>query len=115
MNAPVQPLLDRELALIRVGGDIDLLKEIAVLFLDTYPEVLAEIRDAAGQKDAKALERTAHGLKGSVANFGAAPAVEAARSLEFMGRDSQLDGVSTALQNLEQALAALRPELEALS
>ena len=115
MSAPVQPLLDRELALVRVGGDIDLLKEIASLFLEMYPEVLEEIRYAADHKDAKALERSAHGLKGSVANFGAATAVESARNLEYMGRDSKLDHAPSELRNLEQALAALKPELEALA
>ena len=99
---------------MRVGGDVDLLKEIAVLFLETYPDVLAEIRDAAEHKDAKALERTAHGLKGSVANFGAANAVESARKLEYMGRDSKLEHAAVELQNLERALSALKPELESL-
>ena|SRR5947209_6847436 len=114
---PAQPLLDRELALGRVGGDLELLKEIAVLFLETYPESLEELQTAALQNDAKALERSAHGLKGSVANFGAAPAVEAARCLEQMGRSSRLESesVTAALQSLEDALASLRPELEALS
>jgi HPt (histidine-containing phosphotransfer) domain-containing protein len=115
MNAPVQPLLDRELALDRVGGDGELLKEIAVLFLETYPEALEEIRDATTRQDAKALERSAHGLKGSVANFGAPTAVESARNLEYMGRDSKLDHAPLELRNLEQTLAALKLELEALT
>jgi two-component system, sensor histidine kinase and response regulator len=114
MNTPVQQLLDRKLALGRVGGDLELLQEIAVLFLDTYPQVLDEIRTAATTGDAKALERSAHGLKGSVANFGAAQAVEAARHLEALGRAAQLDDIGPALLNLEHALETLRPELETL-
>jgi two-component system sensor histidine kinase/response regulator len=113
-SVPLQPMIDRKLALSRVGGDGELLKEIAILFLETYPEVLQEIRTAAEQGDAQLLERSAHGLKGSVANFGAAAAVDAARQLETMGRTQQLEEATEGLRNLELALSALRPELEAL-
>jgi HPt (histidine-containing phosphotransfer) domain-containing protein len=106
--------LDRELALSRVGGDAELLKEIAHLFIGEYPQVLAQLQDAIARGDAKAVERTAHGLKGSVANFGAPAAVEAARTIESLGRAQQLADVPSVFRTLELALAALRPELESL-
>ena len=106
--------LDRELALSRVGGDAELLKEIGGLFLDEYPRVLAELRGAVERGDAGGVERAAHGLKGSVANFGARPAVDAACALEVMGRTHQLEEVEQVLHTLDLALAALRPELESL-
>lgn len=106
--------LDRTLALSRVGGDAELLKEIAQLFLEDYPRVLDELHDAVARGDAKAIERTAHGLKGSVSNFGAPAAVEAARAIESMGRNQQLAEIAPAVGMLALALAALRPELEAL-
>jgi two-component system sensor histidine kinase/response regulator len=109
--------IDRQMALSRVGGDAELLKEIAQLFIDDYPKALEDIREAANRGDAKSLERCAHGLKGSVANFGAPSAVEAARKLESMGRAAQLakvEEVQQMIRTLELALAALRPELESL-
>jgi two-component system sensor histidine kinase/response regulator len=115
MGAPAAGTgVDREVALARVGGDTELLKEIAELFLDDYPKLLDELRAGAARADAKAIERAAHGLKGSVSNFGARIAVEAALALENMGRQQQLSGVQAGLLALEQALAALRPELEGL-
>jgi len=108
------PVLDRAVALSRVGGDAELLQEIAQLFLDEYPRVLDQLRDALSRGDARAIERTAHGLKGSVSNFGAPAAVEAARMIEAMGRAQQVEEVGQVLRTLELALAALRPELEAL-
>lgn len=108
------PILDREVALSRVGGDAELLKEIAVLFLGEYPKILDELRLAAERGDSRKLERTAHGLKGSVSNFGAGVAVEAARKLEAMGRAQQFDGVACVIGDLELALTSLRRELEAL-
>jgi hypothetical protein len=113
-NTTTGPALDREVALERVGGDPELLKEIAVLFLDHYNDWLGELREAAGRGDAKGVENTAHGLKGSVANFGAQAAVDAALRLENLGRSRDLTDVTPSLAALESALTALRFELEAL-
>ena len=107
-------VMDRQVALSRVGGDATLLKEIAGLFLQDYPKVLADLREAAARGDAQGVERTAHGLKGSVANFGARAAVDAACALESMGRTQRLDEVAHVLQTLELALTSLLPELESL-
>lgn len=106
--------LDRQVALSRVGGDLELLKEIAVLFVEDYPKSLLELRAAADRGDAHAVERAAHGLKGSVANFGAADAFEAARSLEASGRAQQISGIGPVIAELERALATLKVELEAI-
>ncbi len=97
-----------------MGGDVELLKEIAIIFLEDYPKVLAEIRDAIADGDAKQLESSAHTLKGSVANFGAAAVVASALQLEQMGRAAQLEQSSEVLRALEAGLCALRAELEAL-
>jgi HPt (histidine-containing phosphotransfer) domain-containing protein len=107
--------LDRALALERVGGDTELLQEVARLFLDDCPNSIASIRSAIEAQDAKALERAAHNLKGAVANFGAEATVHAARRLEEMGRTGQLDQVETAFQALKAALERLTPELTALA
>jgi two-component system sensor histidine kinase/response regulator len=106
--------VDRELALARVGGDAELLNEIAGLFLGDYRKLLDELRTAAEQGDAKSVERAAHSLKGSVSNFGASAAVDAAWTLESMGRSQELSHVGAAIGALEQVLETLRPELEAL-
>jgi HPt (histidine-containing phosphotransfer) domain-containing protein len=106
--------LDRDAALGRVGGDVDLLKEIAGVFLDDCPRSLAELRDAAARGDCVGAERAAHGLKGAASNFGAGHVVAAALRIEQMGRAGKLDDFAPALESLEAALAALRDELEAL-
>jgi HPt (histidine-containing phosphotransfer) domain-containing protein len=106
--------LDRDLALSRVGGDAELLKEIAALFMEDYPNVLAELRAAAARGDAEGVERAAHGLKGSVANFGAQAAVDAAFQLEQMGRAGDLSRVREAIDTLARVLDALHPELKTL-
>jgi two-component system, sensor histidine kinase and response regulator len=107
-------VLDRTVALARVGGDEELLKEIAELFLEEYPRALSEIHQALDAGDSKALERSAHGLKGAVANFGARAVVDAAFELEQLGRAQELGPATEALLHLEQALAALHEELAAV-
>lgn len=106
--------LDAAAALARVGGDEDLLKEIAEIFLDEYPAALAEVRRAAESGDAGALERAAHALKGSISNFGATAAYDAALRLETMGRTGELDSTAEALGVLDAALVRLGPELRRL-
>jgi two-component system, sensor histidine kinase and response regulator len=106
--------IDKELALSRVGGDAELLKEIAILFLEDYPKVIADLHAAAARGDAMSVERTAHSLKGSVANFGAKAAIETALEIENLGRTRRIGDVAPLLQALERALAAIKPELEAL-
>jgi HPt (histidine-containing phosphotransfer) domain-containing protein len=93
---------------------MELLREIAGLFLERYGGWLEETRNAAARGDALEVERTAHGLKGSVANFGAGRVVEAALRLEQSGRRRDLSEVAQVFNTLELALAALRPELESL-
>jgi len=103
--------LDEALALSRVGGDVELLKEVVELFLDDYPSSLEKIESAVASGDAKALEHHAHSLKGSVSTLGANRAFEAAFTLEKKGRSGDLTGASDGLLELQQALEALRPEL----
>jgi HPt (histidine-containing phosphotransfer) domain-containing protein len=107
-------VMDRATALARVGGDLELLKEIAVLFLDEYPRALDDIHRAVATGNAKLLENTAHGLKGSVANFCASSAEDAAFQLEQMGRAQKLDQAPRIVSALEQALALLQAELASL-
>lgn len=107
-------VLDRSLALERVGGDEDLLREMAQLFLEEYPAQISAIRNAVSQRDAKAIERTAHSLKGSVGNFAASTAYQSALALEIVGRTGKLEEAEQTLKALETALADLLPEMERL-
>lgn len=106
--------LDREAVLDRVGGDESLLVEITEIFLEEYPSLIAEIRDAVQRQDATKLEHSAHTLKGSVSNFGVDSATNAAYQLEMLARRRQMDQAPEALQALELHFAALGPALASL-
>lgn len=108
-------MLDFQLAMERVGGDEDLLKEIARLFLDEYPDSLRKLEAAISNQDSKQVEHEAHTLKGSVANFGAVKAISSAFELEQMGRNNDLSQAVQSFQQLKNALNGLDAELQALA
>ena|SRR5882724_5727598 len=107
--------LNRALALERVGGDEDLLREIAGLFLEDYPSLITQIQHAVVHSDAHNLERAAHSLKGSIANFGSDSAYQAAFDLEQIGRNKNLERAQEAYAHLVSVMGHVCPELEALS
>jgi signal transduction histidine kinase/DNA-binding response OmpR family regulator/HPt (histidine-containing phosphotransfer) domain-containing protein len=109
------PLLDLEHALERTGGDQELLRELASVFLAECPAWVAEIRSAVRASDAGTLRRSAHTLKGAVESCGAASLHAPALTLERMGREGRLDGAREALSELELELARVTPELEAFA
>lgn len=98
----------------RVGGDVELMREIVGLFLEEGPMRMTEIREAIDHEDAPALTKAAHTLKGAVSVFGAGRSREAALRLEQLGRTGDLVQVEEGFRNLESAMTELLPALEAL-
>jgi two-component system, sensor histidine kinase and response regulator len=105
-------VLDRDAALFRVGGDVELLREIAGLFAEECPRVIQELHAAQSKGDAPAMGRAAHGLKGSAANFGAGFAVELAVRIEQEALAGRLDKTGPLVGALERALSTLLAELQ---
>jgi two-component system sensor histidine kinase/response regulator len=114
MPAARAPALDRAAILDRVGGDTHLLKEIVGMFVDDCPTLLGEIREAFQHRDSARLEHAAHTLKGSVSNFAAPAAMQAAQKLEAIGRSRELMEAPQAIMQLEREIDWVRTELIAL-
>ena len=104
-----------EALLRRLEGDTELLRELVGLFLDDCPRLVAELREALAQQDQARVKSVAHALKGSVANFSAVAAQDAARRLETFARDGDLEGAERAFAELEKALDQLRVALAVLA
>jgi CheY-like chemotaxis protein/HPt (histidine-containing phosphotransfer) domain-containing protein len=105
---------DIEAALARVDGDRALLVELVEIFSKEYPTTLAALQAAVATNDSQAVYHAAHTLKGSVGNFGATAAMEAARTLEMLGRQGELSEATAALAVLEEELGRLHSALESL-
>ncbi len=107
--------IDHAAFLAGVDGNRRVLRELVRLFLADCPRRLAEIKQAIRRRDAGALGRAAHTLKGSVGNFAAKNAFAAAQRLEVMGRDADLDNAGKACVTLESELALLSEALRKFS
>jgi two-component system, sensor histidine kinase len=84
----------------RLSGDDDLMTDVIRLFLEDLPVRLAAIRDAVNGGNADALRAAAHALKGAAGNLSAGGLSEAARVLERVGADSQMDAAEAAWRQL---------------
>ena len=103
---------DLEDALEKVGGDMEIFREIIEVFLESYPDQLREIRRAIDDRDPGLVERTSHTLKGSVGTFAAKKAYETALRLEIIGREGRLEEAPREYSKLEQELNELDAALK---
>lgn len=97
-------VVDEAVLLRRVGGDRKALARLVGVFLADSPRLLSRIRAAVRKKDARALQAAAHALKGSVSNFAAPAATDAALRLQQIGGSGELAGAGSALTALEAEL-----------
>ena len=107
--------LDTTKILERIGGDRELLRELAGLFVGDCPRMLSDIQDAVRDGNAEALQKAAHALKGSVSNFAAEAAVQVAFRLEMMGRNQDMTDAAQALKDLELEIGRVREGLSAVA
>ena len=91
----------------RVGGDAELAREMAMLFIPDAIRLLEGLRAAVEAGDAERLRQEAHALKGAAGNFGAARVVAAAYELEMMGKSGDLSKAAGVFSELQPAAAAL--------
>jgi len=109
------PALDESRALQQAGGDRELLRQVAELFLrEDCGSLMEAIRLAMGARDGQRLWRAAHDLRSVVLNFGAAPAIDLAHQLEALGREGKIDQAPAVYDRLEQEMTRLRDALAAL-
>jgi len=105
-------ILDRDALIQRVGGDMDLLRELVDLFLEESLQVVDRISKAVTSKNADELEKAAHGLKGSVLTFESKPVADILQVLETMGRNRDLTQTQGVVAELEKKLDTMRAELQ---
>jgi CheY-like chemotaxis protein len=98
-------------ALARVEGNRELLDEIVKMFLDQYPRLLEEIRQALSAANCKRLTGAVHILGSSAGQVGAGHAFAIARAIEELGSHNDLASVSPALVELEAELSLVRSAL----
>lgn len=113
-TTPDMLLIDRAAILDHLEGDMELLHEIATIYLESYPDLLSDIRDAVSGGDRNRLSKAAHKLKGAVATFQAATVLEPLLHLEAAARQGDLSTAEELLRRLEAELQKLERALISL-
>ena len=108
-----ESLFDREKLLEEVEGNVDLLRRLAGLYLEGLPQQLERLRVGVRSGDASLVEKTAHTLKGSLAQFYAPGPGKLAYQLESLGHRHELDKAARTLIELEAGLADFAQQLQA--
>jgi len=105
ISAASQEYPARSEALEWVGGDEELLHEMATMIMQASSKQMPSVRQAVAAADAEGLVSVAHAYKSVLGLLGENPAFLAARRLEMMARQEDLAESAQALAELEKTVA----------
>jgi HPt (histidine-containing phosphotransfer) domain-containing protein len=100
-----------EAAIARLGGDLELYRELVRSFLDDSAGIVPRLEAGIACADAEAVHKAAHNLKGTAATCGALGVATAATELERSGLNRDLSQVPEQFSRLKRELADARREL----
>jgi PAS domain S-box-containing protein len=100
--------MDQSVLIELFGDDRDGMRDMMELFLDNADRLIDEIDTALKAKDAGALSRAGHGLKGAANAIGVNRVGAVALEIEVAGRDGDLDNSAEQRARLGAALADAR-------
>jgi PAS domain S-box-containing protein len=113
-DRPADEVLDEAAFLGRVGGKVELLRELVELFLRDSLRLTLAVRNAFARGDAPELQQAVHSLKGMVGYVGAQASFRAAQKLELLIKVGNLAEAERAFPVLEEELSRLKRALAAL-
>ena len=103
-----KPVFEQELALERVGGDTEFLKELIELFRSDYPEKLAQLSKGIKEEDYKTIKETAHNIKSASGNLSLTRVYDLSFKIEGMGKESKIKNIEKAYNKLEEELGKIK-------
>ena len=104
---PELPVLNVEGALSRLGGDQELLRDMAGFYLEDTGQLLDDLEDGLQKLEGVRAARRAHSLKGLSANFNAEPCAAVAFAVEVACTKGDLATATKLLPNLRSEVARL--------
>ncbi|MGI8910065.1 MAG: response regulator [Rubrobacteraceae bacterium] len=112
---PENPLDPGAIENLRDLGGPEMLAELTEMFVDNSGSEIHALKEAARRGDARFVEQTAHGLKGSSGSMGATGMEKICTELELQsaGASGDLTHVSGLIEGLEAEFGRVRPALEA--
>ncbi len=103
---------DLQKAFRRLGGSVDLLREVAQIYIEDHGHIAAELRKAVQRGDATATERAAHSLKGLSSNFDREQLIERCDRLEKIARAGDLTEAGQLLADIHRETVTLSASLQ---
>jgi two-component system, sensor histidine kinase and response regulator len=94
--------------LAKCGNDTKLLGELCKLFVEESARLMEMLGDAVANRDAGAIQRTAHTLRGSTQFFSTGAAVESLKELEAIARRGACSEADSVFAHLLQEMNEVR-------
>jgi two-component system, sensor histidine kinase and response regulator len=95
------PVINRDVALRRLGGDAQLFATVAGFFLQDAEMLMRELHDAHRAADFGTIVHRAHSLKGLASTFEAIPFIETARIIESVARTQDASRLDLMVPRLD--------------
>ena len=106
-----ETVLDR-LRVLERDGSPDLLARLTDLYISSSRELVLGLSESIANRDARAIEMSAHTLKSSSANLGALQFSELCAQMEHMGREDKLAGIEELFEELQREFPLVCAALE---
>jgi CheY-like chemotaxis protein/HPt (histidine-containing phosphotransfer) domain-containing protein len=103
----VQHVLDTQLGIQQVGGDLESYRELLTDFVQELPEKISRIHNFCEAQDMEEVSRAAHNLKGVAANLGAIQILNLALRLEEQSTGAYTESLRETVKDLEIAAEVL--------
>lgn len=100
-------LLDRQALLARLGGDEELSREVLAAFLESTPELIGVLQQAAAEGDTAGLQRHGKTLKDASANVSAVALSSVAHRIAIAAQEGKLEEAKVLVERLEQEFQRL--------
>ena len=104
-------VLDRAAVLDLGDGEMELLEDLAGMFLEDLPGNVEQIESAIAAGDTSTVHQVTHQLKSSVGNLGGRAAQQAVQQLEQHARHGHVDGSTELFASCRQELDRFCEEL----
>jgi HPt (histidine-containing phosphotransfer) domain-containing protein len=95
---------DLTAALARLGCNVELAREMLVLFREDAPVYQSRLNGALARGDSVGVKQASHSLRGMLCMFGAEAAMQVAFRLERMGSDGDLTDAQAQTEKLDSEI-----------
>ena len=96
----------------RLGLDLEDIRELLELYVETTTSDIAELKGAIEAKDAQLAHAKAHSIKGASGNLGLDEMYNLAKEIDDRARVNSLDGLEEMIQVLEEKYNSLVKEFD---